>query len=128
MGDDDLQGISRRMLMWLLDLISFLTDTALVLVQVLVQGLQYMFFILPHGFEPTNYSGVLLAIQCFLCLKCVQFETFPRVPPLFAVVGVKGVLACKREEDTWIAVDIPSFTFTFTALMILVWCKLDLDH
>jgi hypothetical protein len=69
------------------------------------------------------HSGCLLAVQCFLLFNCSQFEPFPRVPPLFlSVVGVIHVsrrgegdgsyeLACKREEVTWIAVGIPSFTF-----------------
>jgi hypothetical protein len=50
------------------------------------------------------------------------------------VVGVKGMIllddlfGLQTRRITWIAVDIPTYTYTFTALVIPVWCELDLDH
>ncbi len=95
MGDEDLRGISRRMSTWLLDLISFLSDTdsaldlVLDLVQVLFQVLRFMFCILHMASRQQTTLGVLLA---FLGLLLLTAPNKLMVPPLFAVVGVKGMI------------------------------------
>ena len=76
------------------------------------------------------YSGCPVAIQCLLLLNYSRFEPFPRVPPLFSVVGVIHVsrrgegeslsfrfeLACMREVRCLDCAGYSFFFYYFTTL------------
>ena len=97
MGDDDLQDISRRISTWLLDLISFLTDTVTCYWSRSASGSgsrSSIYFLYTTRLSSLHTTqGVLLAIQGFLSFKCTQLtDGTSALSSSFAVVGVKGMI------------------------------------